>query len=84
MAIPLLSRFRMGFKQAFLGGFLLGMGHLPRMIPVVAMNLIPVAMILCTPNAFLAVSCLWLLCGFSLIVRINLRLLAPVLDELDS
>lgn len=78
MVFPMLSRFPCSLRESVINGVLLSLAHLPKMLLVTAMNLLPFAMWLVVPQIFWMLGFLWLTCGFSLIARYNLSILNKV------
>ena len=73
-----------GWKVAIKFAFTSCFRHLPRMIPVCLLNLLPVWLVLCWPYGFLLLSAFLLLIWFSLSAYINTIFLHPILERADS
>lgn len=78
MVFPLISQFPCTLRECVINGVLLSLAHLPKMLLVTAMNVLPWAMWLVVPKLFGMLGFLWLTCGFSLIARYNLGILNKV------
>lgn len=78
MLFPMLSQFPCSWKEGIKNAFLLGLAHLPRMIPVTILNLAPLLMLVFASDVFLYMGGLWLICGFALLAYGNIKLLEPV------
>ena len=78
MVFPLLSQFPMGVKDTLVNAVLLSLAHLPKMLLVTAMNLLPVALAILLPQIFILTGFVWLLCGFALICLYDIRVLERV------
>lgn len=78
MVFPLISQFPCTLRESVINGVLLSLAHLPKMLLVTAMNVLPWAMWLVVPKLFGMLGFLWLTCGFSLIARYNLGILNKV------
>ena len=66
LIFPLISQFPGTLKETVVNAVLLSMAHLPKMLMVTAMNLLPVLLALLLPQIFLLVGFVWLVCGFAL------------------
>ena len=66
MIFPLLSQFLGGIKETVVNAILLSLAHLPKMLLVTAMNLLPVLLMLILPQIVLLLGFVWLVCGFAL------------------
>lgn len=88
MVFPLLSQFPMGMKDTLINAVLLSIAHLPKMLLVTAMNLMPVALAILLPQVFILTGFVWLLCGFTLIALYDIKLLerifAPFREEVQE
>lgn len=82
MVFPLMSQFELSFPKLVLTAFSLSVAFLPRMIPVVSLNLLPVLGMMIVPNAMLRISVFWALLGFALIAMLNLKMLQTVFDRI--
>lgn len=78
LVFPMLSRFPMPVKDAAINGILLCIAHLPKMLLVTFMNLLPLTMFLLSARLFLMLGVVWLTCGFGLIGLYNLKVLDKV------
>ena len=66
MIFPLLSQFPGPIKEMVINAILLSLAHLPKMLLVTAMNLLPILLFLLVPQLFLLTGFIFLICGFSL------------------
>lgn len=82
MVFPLMSQFELSFKELVLNAFSLSVAFLPRMIPVVFLNLLPILGMMFIPNFMLRISVFWALMGFALIAMLNLKILNSIFDRL--
>jgi len=71
---------KMAVKSAFRACF----QHLPRMIPVCFLNLLPALILLFWPYGFLLISAFFILIWFSLTAHINVIFLRPVMLQAES
>lgn len=78
LVFPMLSQFSIPVKEAAINGILLCLAHLPKMLLVTAMNLLPLALLLLSTKLFLLLGVVWLTCGFGLIGLYNLKVLDKV------
>lgn len=82
MVFPLMSQFELSFKKLILNAFSLSVAFLPRMIPIVLLNVLPILGMMVIPNFMLRISVFWALMGFALIAMMNLKMLNSVFDRL--
>ena len=66
LIFPLLSQFPGGIKETVVNAILLSLSHLPKMLLVTAMNLLPVLLAVVLPHVLLLFGFVWLICGFAL------------------
>jgi uncharacterized membrane protein YesL len=66
LIFPLLSQFPGTLKETVVNAILLCLAHLPKMLMVTAMNLLPVLLAVVLPQALLLLGFVWLVCGFAL------------------
>ena len=66
LIFPLLSQFPSTLKETVVNAILLCLAHLPKMLMVTAMNLLPVLLAVVLPQALLLLGFVWLVCGFAL------------------
>ena len=66
LIFPLLSQFPGTLKETVVNAVLLSLAHLPKMLMVTAMNLLPVLLAVVLPQALLLLGFVWLVCGFAL------------------
>ena len=66
MIFPLLVQFPGTVRELAVNAVLLSVAHLPKMLLVTAMNLLPVLLLLVLPQVFFLAGFLWLICGFAL------------------
>lgn len=66
MIFPLLSQFPAGIKEMSVNAILLCLAHLPKMLLVTAMNLLPLLLLLVLPQLLVLLGFVWLICGFAL------------------
>ena len=81
---PLLSRFENATFQMLKNGLILAFAHPLKTFLIVISNLLPVIMPTVFPYWFIRLGFIWLTLGFSLVCYSNMRLLKPVLAELES
>lgn len=73
--------FASSLKSAAAFAFRSGFRHLPRMIPVCIVNLIPVWLVLCWPYGFTILSAFFILIWFALTAYVNTIFLHPILEN---
>lgn len=79
-AFPLQSQFDNTVRQTLKNAALLGLGYLPRSVCVVAVNLLPVLLLLFNPMLFLRIGILWFFLYFSAAAYLNTFLLRRVFE----
>lgn len=88
LIFPLLCQFPGRIKELVINAILLSLAHLPKMLLVTAMNLLPVLLFLLLPQAFLLSGFFWLLCGFSLMglydITVIEKIFAPFRENGDD
>ena len=77
LTFPMLSQFSMSVKDAAINGVLLSLAHLPKVLMVTAVNLIPWVLLLVSTKWFLMLTMLWVCCAFSLMGIYALKILEP-------
>ena len=78
LIFPLLSQFPEKIKEMILNAILLSLAHLPKMLLVTAMNLLPVLLCLLLPQIFILSGFFWLLCGFSLMALYDITIFEKI------
>lgn len=78
MVFPMVSQFPCTLRESVINGILLSLAHLPKMLMVTAMNVLPWALWLVVPKFFWMLGFFWFSCGFALIARYNLGILNKV------
>lgn len=79
LIFPLLSQFPGSIKELTVNAVLLSISHLPKMLLVTAMNLLPGLLFLILPQVFLLLGVVWLLCGFALIGLYDIHVIEKIL-----
>ena len=82
MIFPLLSQFPGKVKDLVINAVLLCLAHLPKMLLVTAMNVLPVLLLLLMPQVFLLVGFFWLICGFALMGLYDIKVLEQIFSPL--
>ena len=84
-AFPLVSLFENRTIQTLKNALVLSLGYLPRTLLIVALNILPFVLLLCSILTFFQMGLLWILIYFSAVAYINARLLrkvfAPYMDD---
>ena len=78
MIFPLLSQFPGTIKEMVINAILLSLAHLPKMLLVTAMNLLPVLLGLLVPRLFLLTGFVFLVCGFSLMALYDITVIEKI------
>ena len=84
MVFPLMARFELGTRDLILTAVTLSVGCLPRMLPVVALNLLPVVLALFFTDFFAHISVFWALIGFALTALIGLHFTDGIFDRVSE
>lgn len=84
MIFPLLSRFPGTVKELAVNAVLLSLAHLPKMLLVTAMNLLPVFLLLLLPQVFLLTGFVWLICGFALMGLYDIMVIEKIFMPLRA
>ena len=77
-AFPLLAEFETTLPRLLSNSVLLGMGHLPRSILILLVNLLPVLFLYFLPSWVICVIFIWIPLGFSLCAFVSYKILTPV------
>lgn len=77
-AFPLLAEFETSLKRLLINSILLGLGHFPRSIMIILINLLPVLFLYFMPSWVVCIFFVWIPLGFSLCAFLNYRILIPV------
>lgn len=88
LIFPLLCQFPGKIKEMVVNAILLSLAHLPKMLLITAMNLLPVLLFLLLPQIFLLSGFVWLLCGFSLMALYDItvaeKIFAPFREDVNT
>ena len=84
LIFPLLVRFPGTLRDTVINAVLLSIAHLPKMLLVTAMNLLPLLLLVLLPRLVLFFGFLWSLCGFSLIALYDLKVIEKIFAILES
>lgn len=77
-AFPLLAEFETTIPRLLSNAILLSLGHFPRSLAIVAVNLLPFILIYIMPSWVVCAIFVWLPIGFALCAHIVYKLLKPV------
>lgn len=87
MIFPLVSQFPGTVKDMVINAILLSLAHLPKMLLVTAMNLLPLLLALILPQVFLLLGFVWLVCGFALMglydITVIEQIFAPFREQVE-
>ncbi len=81
---PLIMRYDNVLWRHVRNSALLTVAWLPQTPIMVALNALPLVMILLLPSIFFYLLPFWFLIGFSAILRLNMRILKPLFKKLDE
>ena len=84
MIFPLLSQFPGTIREMVINAILLSLSHLPKMLLVTAMNLLPVLLFLLVPQLFLLAGFVFLICGFSLMALYDISIIEKIFAPFRS
>lgn len=83
LIFPLLARYPGTVTDTVINAVLLSLAHLPKMLLVTAMNLLPLLLLVLLPQVFLFFSFLLPVCGFSLIALYDLGVTDKIFASLE-
>ena len=78
MIFPLLCQFPGAMKEMVVNAILLSLAHLPKMLLVTAMNLLPLLLALLLPQVFLLLGFVFLVCGFALMALYDITVIEKI------
>lgn len=81
---PLLVRYPGSLGDTVVNAVLLSIAHLPKMLLVTAMNLLPGLLLVVLPQVFVLLSFLWPVCGFALIGLYDLSVTDRIFAALEA
>lgn len=84
LIFPLLVRFPGTLRDTVINAVLLSIAHLPKMLLVTAMNLLPLLLLVLLPRVVLFFGFLWPVCGFSLVALYDLKVIEKIFAILES
>lgn len=84
LIFPLLVRYPGTLRDTVVNAVLLSIAHLPKMLLVTAMNLLPLLLLVVLPQVFVFFSFLLPICGFSLIGLYDLNVTNKIFASLEG
>lgn len=84
LIFPLLVRYPGTIRDTVVNAVLLSIAHLPKMLLVTAVNLLPLLLLVVLPQAFILLSFLWPVCGFALIALYNLHVTDKIFAAVEA
>ena len=81
---PLIGHFENKVKEHLFNALILTIVHFPRSLGMVALHILPLALALFAPQAFIYTLLLWVMTGFSFLFLLDAKLLAPVFEKLEN
>lgn len=84
LIFPLLVRFHGTARDTVVNAVLLSLAHLPKMLLITGMNLLPALLLVVLPQVFVFFSFLWPICGFSLIALYDLWVAEGIFASLEE
>ena len=84
LVFPLLVRYRQSVRDTVINAVLLSIAHLPKMLLVTAMNLLPMLLLVVLPQVFFFFSFLLPVCGISLIALYDLHVTSKIFAALET
>ena len=84
LVFPLLVRYRQSIRDTVINAVLLSIAHLPKMLLVTAMNLLPMLLLVVLPQVFFFFSFLLPVCGISLIALYDLHVTSKIFAALET
>ena len=84
LVFPLLVRYPQSVRDTVVNAVLLSVAHLPKMLLVTAMNLLPLLLLIVLPQVFFFFSFLLPICGISLIALYDLHVVNKIFAALET
>lgn len=84
LVFPLLVRYPQSVRDTVVNAVLLSVAHLPKMLLVTAMNLLPILLLIVLPQVFFFFSFLLPICGISLIALYDLHVVNKIFAALET
>lgn len=81
---PMMSRYDNKLGQHFRNSILLALFHFPKMLVMIAVDLIPVAFAWIAPDLFLSFGFFWLILGFAFLILLHSYLMKPIFVDLEE
>ena len=78
MIFPLVSQFPGSIKEMTINAVLLSIAHLPKMLLVTAMNLLPLLLAVVLPQVLVLAGFLLLVCGFALMALYDIKVIEQI------
>lgn len=83
LIFPLLVRYPGSIRDTVVNAVLLSLSHLPKVLLITAMNLLPLLLLVTLPQVFVFFSFLWPICGFSLVAMYDLSVAERIFASLE-
>ena len=84
LVFPLLVRYPQSVRETVVNAVLLSVAHLPKILLVTAMNLLPLLLLIVLPQVFFFFSFLLPICGISLIALYDLHVVNKIFATLET
>lgn len=84
LIFPLLVRYPGSIRDTVVNAVLLSLSHLPKVLLITAMNLLPLLLLVTLPQVFVFFSFLWPICGFSLVAMYDLSVAERIFASLEA
>lgn len=84
LVFPLLVRYPASIRDTVINAVLLSIAHLPKMLLVTAMNILPMLLLIVLPQVFVFFSFLLPICGFALIALYDLKVTNRIFAALEA
>ena len=84
LIFPLLVRYPGSLRDTVVNAVLLSLSHLPKVLLITAMNLLPLLLLVTLPQVFVFFSFLWPICGFSLVAMYDLSVAERIFASLEA
>lgn len=84
LIFPLLVRYPGSLLDTVVNAVLLSLSHLPKVLLITAMNLLPLLLLVTLPQVFVFFSFLWPICGFSLVAMYDLSVAERIFASLEA
>lgn len=83
-AFPLIGRYQNTLAEHLKNAAFLAISHFPKTLALMAISILPVALLILYPGLFFFLLPFWILVGFAALIRLAAAIFRPVASRLDS